>query len=197
MFKNRFMCLLVFTLVFVFLFGCDNNTKRKPPNETNPIVREQQSTGQLEPTLANVHLGDSMDTVNKVLGTDYIETIEEESAYYGEPQVVWSYENSIELRLGRTSQKVLCIRVFDPKFATDLSVKVGDNAKEAFDKCRSKYAEYKGANSEEINQGWFLIGGDKLLILDCSSSDSTKLNQNIKDSSKVEVIELAYLKHFD
>lgn len=150
------------------------------------------------PTLGGISLGDSPDKVIDVLGSDYSESTEPDIAgLIGEDLIVWSYENGVDVYIGKTSEKVVRIASTSPDLKTDLGVKVGDDSKTVLETYKPAYEEAVSRHRDEVLEGWFLKGEEAVIIFDFDKSDDSVVNTNVTSESKVEKVILAYWKHFN
>jgi hypothetical protein len=167
-------------------------TPNETPNETPGTDAEQA------PSLGGVSLGDSSEKVADILGDKYTETAEPDTTgIIGEDTTVWEFEKGIIVSIGQTSKKVLRISSTNPDFKTDLGIKAGDNAKTVFEAYKDKYEEAKSRHSDDILEGWYLIGDGAVIIFDFDKSDDTLVNNKVSSDSVVEEIILAYWEHFN
>lgn len=148
--------------------------------------------------LGGISLGDSPQKVISVPGNDYTESIEiDNGGIIGEDIVIWSYEKGIVVSFGKTSGKVIRVVSASPNFQTDLGIKVGDNAKTAFEVYKPKFKEAISRHSNEVLEGWFHAGDEAVMIFDFDKSDRVVTNSAITEDSDIEEIILAYWKHFN
>jgi len=170
------------------------------PAETATPSPETGDEDTAAPSLGGISLGDSIDKVTDVLGDDYEETEESDSAgIMGEDVSVLTYESGIVVTVGKTSKKVLRISTTSEDFKTDEGIKVGDTAKAVSEAYASGYEKAVSRQTEEVLEGWYLIGDgeEAVIIFDFDKTDDTMVNENVTPDTKVEEITLAYWKHFD
>lgn len=152
----------------------------------------------INPSLEGISLGDSSQSVISILGSNCIKTDEPDSAgYIGEDTTVWRYESGISVTIGKTSDKVLRIASVSPDFKTDLGIKVSEDINTVYEAYKPLYEEAVSRHSDEVLEGWFLVGNEAVIIFDFNKSDNAVVNSNITPDSKVEEIIVAYWKHFD
>ncbi|HHW31273.1 MAG TPA: hypothetical protein GXX20_06315 [Clostridiaceae bacterium] len=208
--------LIVLTVSLLILYGCskyvdeknrieynknkiseNQNEIEKDKNEINSSDASNQETANVS-SLGGISLGYSPEMVVNILGDNYIESTEPDYfGIMGEDITVWSYDNGIVIRIGETTGKVLSVTSKNPDFQTDMGIKVGDDAETVFNAYKPKFEEAKSRHSDEILEGWYLVGDGTVMIFDFDKSDNAVINSNIASDSKVEEIILAYWKHFD
>jgi len=168
-----------------------------PADSISTEVPDQNNIAAV-PGLGGVSLGDSPEKVISVLGNDYTESIEiDNGGIIGEDIIVWNYEKGIVVSFGKTTGKVIRVVSSSPDFHTDLGIKVGDNAKTAFELYKSKFKEAISRHSNEVLEGWFHIGDEAVMIFDFDKSDRAVTNRSVTPDSDIEEIILAYWKHFN
>lgn len=150
------------------------------------------------PSLGGISLGDSPERVIEVLGSNYTESVEPDTAgFIGEDMILWSYENDAVIYFGQTSGKVLKVTTASRDLKTDLGIKAGDNAETVFNAYRPLYDEPTSRHSNDLLEGWFLMEDGVVIIFDFNKSDGSAINSDVTPDSVVEEIILAYWKHFD
>ncbi|WP_258360341.1 hypothetical protein [Moorella sulfitireducens (nom. illeg.)] len=159
-----------------------------PGQEDKPATRA---------SIAGIHLGDSREDVQRILGDKYQETLIDEMAYYGEKLYIMKYDAGIEVLIGRDSLEVLDIMAYSPAYATDLGVKVGDSAKDVLAIYRTKYKEPQSRHGSGTLEGWFEVEDGVYLIFDFNKSDGSLVNGPIKDNDRVEMIRLIHSFYLD
>lgn len=195
--------LLICTIGMLFLApGCSSNSTQNGIDVQNNSIVENNETPapdtQNAASLGGIRLGDSAEAVVKILGSDYVESIEaDELGSIGEDMAVWSFDSGITVFLGSESNKVLRIVSHSSDFQTYLGIKVGDTGKAAFEKYQREYEQVKSRHSEEVLTGWFHIGDEQIIIFDFDKDDNSLANQTAAPDSTVQAIVLAYWKHFD
>jgi hypothetical protein len=189
--------LVVLTGVLLIVSGCSTAIDREDNNKG--IGSETPDQGSVTaPSLGGISLGNHSESVVNALGNNYTESTEPDNAgFIGEDMTVWSYESGIVVSIGKTSGKVLRVKSTSPDFRTDLDVKVGDDAKTVFEAYKPEFQEAVSRHSDEVLEGWFLIGDQVILIFDFDKSDGALINSSITPDSSVEEIVLAYWEHFD
>ena len=149
------------------------------------------------PSLGEISLGDSHVTVVEVLGSGFTETTETDyTGTYGEDLTVLNYESGIVVNIGKTSGKVVKVISTSPAFQTDLEIKVGDDAKTAFETYEPLFEQAVSRHRDEALTGWFIIE-NVIVIFDFDKSDNELTNKEISPDPRVEQIVLAYWEHFD
>ncbi|MGI6486459.1 MAG: hypothetical protein ACOX15_09215 [Tepidanaerobacteraceae bacterium] len=218
----KHILVLVLLLIMILICGCgsgvsenndynsnENQTEAGDPSADPDLAEEPEEENQagahdgenettlLSPSIGGIHLGHSKEQVIMILGDEYNEIICEEQGYYGEEQVIMEYDSGISVIIGLKSSKVLDVTTESPDFPTDRGSKVGDNADEVLAKYRQKYEEFESVYADGKNIGWFVINDEVFLIFDFDKDDGMLLNETVDDESKVELIKLAYMMHFD
>jgi hypothetical protein len=146
-------------------------------------------------SLGGICLGDSPGDVIKILGQDYDESLEtDESGYWGEDIVTWSFDKGIVVSIGKESSKVIRIVSQSPDFETGLGMKTGDEAQVVFEKYKPEYKEVISRHSGEAVPGWFHIDDERIIIFRFEENNT---GEEIAPNSGVQEIVLAYWKHFD
>jgi hypothetical protein len=219
--------ILVLILLIIFISGCGGKnpeknevvtlSETKTGNEAGtPVVDEDtnnkdgedhQSEGQNNdegkdaalsvPSIGGIYLGNTKQQVIQVLGDNYMETVCEEEGYYGEKQVIMEYDSGITVIVGAKTLKVLDVTAQSPNFPTDLGAKVGDSAYSVLEMYRKKYEEFESMYVDGKNIGWFIVDDGIFLIFDFDKDDGMLFNETVDAQSKVELIKLAYIMHFD
>jgi hypothetical protein len=216
---------LILIAMIIFISGCGGKTSEKPDSAlpetqvgdeadapvtdvdmTDEAGEEHQTEGQDDegkdiawsgPSIGGIHLGDTKQQVIKVLGDKYNETVCEEEGYYGEKQVIMEYDSGITVIVGAKTSVVLDVTAEAPGFPTDMGAKVGDKAYSVLEKYRQKYEEFESMYVDGKNIGWFIVDDGIFLIFDFDKDDGMLFNEAVDDESKVELIKLAYMMHFD
>lgn len=189
---------LITVFIMIFTFGGCNQQKNNPPKTEDQTPEQQDTTPQDTTKLAigNIHLGDAKEEVTKAFGSDYKETYEEDPALLGEPFYKWDYDRGVTVIIGKNTNQVLEMQSTDSSLATNLGVKIGDT----YDTVSKKYSAYKVATSNQDNSqlvGWYEIGDGMLMIFDFDKDDDAMVNSNVKPDSKVEKMEITYMKFID
>lgn len=211
---KKFATLILLIMITFFSFACSPATPESPqsnnpepsqsdtsystPNSDSnlPDSNSDQNTVNV-PNIGGLALGDSLERVNSILGSDYEETIQMEEAYYGEPQIIREYLEGLTVIIGKESGKVLQIFCASPEFSTDMGAHVGAGAEAVLKQYRAIYEEPVSRHTNEKLIGWFKVGEDKLVIIDFNKDDQSMLNDPVEPDSQVERIILAYSSFMD
>ncbi len=199
--------LLVFALILA-LAGCAKPAVTPEPEPEPTPEPEPEPTPEPEPepeppelpertTLGGVRLGDSAERVSMLLGKNFTEEPSGDEGWYGEDTVLRSYPRGMVLTMGLKTGKVLRLETDTAEYATNLGVRVGSRADDALAQYRELYDEFEGANSDGPIAGWFKVESGGLLIFDFDAEDGMLINPEVKQHAAVEVIVLAYTRHFD
>jgi len=148
-------------------------------------------------SVGGIHLWDSPEDVERVLGKERLQIFVQEEGYYGESQFVWRYDEGIEIVIGVESRKVLDIVASSPAFATNLGARVGDRAGDVVALYRSRYKEPQSRHGAGILEGWFEVEEGAYLIFDFNKDDGTCVNQAWRDDDRVELIKLTHSFYMD
>jgi hypothetical protein len=142
--------------------------------------------------LAGVSLGDSADTVKKILGDNYsCESMPED--WYSQKTSRWSYGDKIEVIIGEETDTVLTIGVYDESFTTTNGERTGLKAKEVLQAYQDKYQLVRDHFEGREIPGWFVVEEGVWLIFNFKD-DGTLVNQTIDPEDTVESIHLVYEK---
>lgn len=181
--------------------GDNSNTNRNLATNSNIPVQNaiagQEGKIDTRTSIAGIHLWDSPEDVQRILGSDYRQNFVEEEGYYGEGHYIWKYDAGIEIVIGKDSRKVLDIMVYGPAFETNLGIKVGDSAKDVLAKYRGKYKEPQSRHGGGTLQGWFEVEDGAYLIFDFNKDDGTYINESLRDDDKVAIIKLTHSLYMD
>ena len=132
------------------------------------------------PTLGGITLGDSSRNVVNALGNDCTKIDEPDNAgIIGEDMTIWRYESGISVTIGKTSDKVLRIASVSPDFKTDLGIKVSEDINTVYEAYKPLYEEAVSRHSDEVLEGWFLVGNEAVIIFDFNKSDDAVVNSSI------------------
>lgn len=191
--NSRYVFALPARYNYAFPTGFEEVEKILDNNPLKPFEKLADISG-----LGGISLGDSPERVIEVLGSNYTESVEPDTAgFIGEDMTVWSYENDTVVYIGQTSGKVLKVTTASPDLKTSLSIKVGDNAETVFKAYRLLYEEAVSRHRDEVLEGWFLMEDGIVMIFDFDKSDGVMVNSDVTSDFAVEEIILAYWKHFD
>ncbi|MBE3582303.1 MAG: hypothetical protein IMW96_11845 [Thermoanaerobacteraceae bacterium] len=157
----------------------------------------EEGVADTRTSVGGIHLWDSPEDVQKVLGKDCRQIFVQEEAYYGESQFIWQYDEGIEIVIGVDTRKVLDIVAYSPAFATNLGAKVGDRAGDVVALYRSRYKEPQSRHGPGILEGWIEVGDGAYLIFDFDRDNGTYVNETWKDGDKVELIKLTHSFYMD
>lgn len=189
MYKKIILAILIVTVIAVS--GC---SQEKKPQEGS---KQEENIQDKTPGIGGIHIGDSKDKVVEILGTDYKETVQEESGYFGEPYILMEYKDKAQVVVGRDSEKVFEMVSYTSDLATNIGVKVGDTAKDALDKYCSKYEETQSIHTGGKLTGWFNVENGAIMILDFNKNDEMLINENVTPESKIEMIKLTHSNFVD
>lgn len=204
---------ILFCLLSIFaasLFGCSdkNIPKQDLPSAEQP---SQQPAGNpaplpsspsapdfqnIQPSLAGIKRGDSMEQVINTLGSNYSQTIFDDYSSLGEPFKKLKYSTGVEVVLGSNTGKVLEITTTSPDTTTNLGFKVGDKAQDVLVAYRAKYSEPNSRHEDTKLIGWFIIKDQDLIIFNLGQKDSLG-NTQIKPDAKIERIIITNFNYMD
>lgn len=191
-------------IITLFLIGC--GPSEQIPQQPNPAPQTTPSPTQTNPTpieedkipsIGGISLGDSVEKVNSILGTEYTSKAIEDGGYFGEPYYERTYNKGLKLIIGKNSGKVLQIMSTDPNAATELGIKISDPSETILQRYRTKYKEPVSPHGAGTLQGWFEVENGQLMIFDFDAEDESMVNEKIDPNSKVERLILAYSKFLD
>ena len=184
------VCLIIAFCISGVFIACDNQS------DTNDQLDINDSDSR--ESLSGITLGTSQERVIEILGRDYAaEEYADDAGYLKEDAYQWTYENRIDLLIGRDSHTVIQVRAFSDDIQTALGVKVGDNATEAFSLYRKHYDEVISRHDNVKLNGWFDVGNDMVLIFDTNKDDNKIVNDEILPESKIEAVYLKYQSSID
>ncbi|MFZ7102726.1 MAG: hypothetical protein ACOWWO_08710 [Peptococcaceae bacterium] len=156
----------------------------------------KQTTQNIRPDIAGVHLGDTKDQVRAALGTDYEETPPgEEIGHFPEQVFRWAYDEGFVVFIGAESGKVLEITATSPQAATNLGIKVGDRAEQVFAAYRPKYIEPESIHGGKLF-GIFKVEGAAALFFVFDLPEG-QFPRDIRPESKVVRMILTYPGQLD
>lgn len=194
MYKKIILAILIVTVIAIS--GCSQE-KKPQKNKPQEGSKQEENIQDKTPGIGGIHIGDSKDKVVEILGTDYKETVEDESGYFGEPYVLMEYKDKAQVVVGRDTKKVFEMVSYTPDLATNIGVKVGDTAKDTLEKYRSKYEETQSIHTGGKLTGWFNVENGAIMILDFNKNDETMINENVTPESKIEMIKLTHSNFVD
>lgn len=163
--------------------------------EIDPKGKEiKKTTKNIRPDISGVHLGDSREQVQSVLGKNYNETFLSEPGHFAEQVYRWEY-NGYDLFIGAESGKVLELHVTSPEAKTNLGIKIGDSAAKVFEIYRPKYIEPESIHGGKL-YGLFKVEGAAALFFNFDLKEGQSL-EDIKPENKVVRMILTYPEHLD
>ena len=172
-------------LIFSFLILLTINTYASPSNNGDLI------------DLNGLNIGDSYEKTVEILGDNFEkELVIDESGYFGEDYYRLNYEG-IVINIGKDSKEIIGIIIESNEIETNLGFKVGDSAQEVLEEYRSNYDELVSIHTNEPVTGWFKVSDDMVLIFDFDKDNYSRVNDEVTSNSKIEAIELTYIKYFD
>ncbi|GEM_PF-2329477 len=150
-----------------------------------------------QPSIGGIHLNDTKDQVDQILGTDYQETYYDEGGHFPEAFYNRQYSDGYTISIGKDSGKVLQISATAIDAATNLGVKVGDSATTVLPLYREKYIEPE-SNLGGILLGVFKVEQGQAIIFDFDIADGiVNPVDQIPDTDTVERIILTYPAYLD
>lgn len=170
-------------------------TLPSPPTQASENTVETQST--IKTSISGIQLGDRIDNLKEKFGAAIKEVPLEQPSYYGQNVSQIAYPNGVSLFLDKDTNTILEITIEEGTFETNLGVKLGDSAEDVLKKYGATYKLFKGDNSEDYLQGWYVVEEGELLIFDFKKGDNTHYNGKINSSDKVVSITLSHPKYFD
>lgn len=199
---------IVLICIMLIMAGCSRPAVTEPPGitpeeitgEEPPALEEQEPEAPAPPdrtTLGGVSLGDDTARVQLMLGKNNTEEILPEDPFYSQGARIWAYPKGITVTFDLKSNRAINLEVTAADCATNLGVRVGDNAGEVMAEYRALYEEYEGLHSEGPIPGWFRVENGWLLIFDFDREDETLVNSDVGAEAIVETIVLARAVDFD
>jgi len=146
--------------------------------------------------IAGVHLGDSMEEVREVLGSDFTE-IGEDGGDLPAPISIWEYPNGITVIFSGEPMSVYVVTTAAAEQPTSAGDTVGEGMEAALARYRAEYTEMESRHSDDPLAGWFDLGDGQVLIFDTDKDDQTWVNDPVEPGDSVEAIHLAQWKFFD
>jgi len=210
---KRLLIAVLVILILGVLPGCADNDNRdgavqQPPVEQNTDKNEaengQNGSGKdrdddrdTPGSLGGIGLNSSLSEVEEKLGKDFKETTHDEPGYFPEAWVERNYNGEFILIYGKDSKKIFELYTTSGKYPTNLGVKVGDNAKEVFDKYSQLFKQFESKQGLGLLPGFFEIGDGEIIIFDLNAEDNTLLNEEPGEDSKVEAIKITRIDYLD
>lgn len=152
-----------------------NNVISKLNSYINDSVRDETST------LANLKLGDDLETVYSLYGKELY------SEYFSDDDLkhYFTYLFYDDLKITLSENKVTNILVKDKKYVSNLGIIVGDNALATLEYCDTILKNF----GTEGNLGWYKTKDNYLVVL-YISEDDFRFNTNVENDSVIQGIEL-------
>jgi len=200
--------LLPLCLMILSMSGCSvflqTNPESPAPSFSPPAASASPATEapsaspqeSFVPEIGGISLGDPADEVLEAFGTDYDESVFDESLSLGEPFRRLTYDNGVIVVIGKDSQQVLEIESTSADVSNNLGYQIGDSAQAALQAFRDKYAEPKSNQDDSILNGWFLVRGQELVIFNYDQTD-TLVNPDVNVNSKITRIKLSNFDYMD
>ena len=169
----------------------DQNQTNKDQNQANDDEKDTPAS------LGGISLKSSLDEVEAKLGKKFGETTHTEPGYFPEAWVERNYNKEISIIYGKNSKEIYQIYTTSSKYRTNLGVKVGDNAKEVFNKYSELFDQFESRQGEGLLPGFFELGDGEIIIFDLDVDDNTILNKEPAAESKVEAIRITKTDYLD
>jgi len=146
-------------------------------------------------TLAGLSVGDSLDQINKTLGSEYVKELRSEPGHFSEAYSVYTYQDGISVLVGEKSQQVLQLSVTSDQYETGLKAKVGNSITAVLE----LYKEYPVPQSNQGDEpltGWFKNESGQVIIFDSDAADNSTFSP-VKPGAKVEQVILTNWSYLD